>query len=133
MQRRRFWQPVRLTLKVRISSGVCVSHFKIQIPSTISEYAMDISMTRRENSSFMRSRLKLFDWSMRCPHQESALQAYLHIWRIWVFLRQEVKASGVKKLCGRFSAMKSTEDVSLCKRHLLRIIWNTSRSKIWGN
>ena len=28
------------------------------------------------------------------------------------------------------SEMKSTEAVFLCKRHLLRIIWNTSRSKI---
>lgn len=50
--------------------------------------------------------------------------------RISAFLRQEVRASGAKKLCGKFSAMKSTRAVLLCKRHLLRIIWNTSRSKI---
>ena len=50
--------------------------------------------------------------------------------RIWESLHQEEGKFGAKKLCGRFSAMRSTGAVSLCKRHLLRIIWNTSRSKI---
>ena len=52
---------MRVTLKARISNEVRANRFKPPTPNTISEYAMDIPMTRRGSSSFMGSRQKLFD------------------------------------------------------------------------
>ena len=45
-------------------------------------------------------------------------------------LRQGARESGAKKRCEKFSLMKSIRAVLLCKKHLLKIIWNTSRSKM---
>lgn len=45
-------------------------------------------------------------------------------------LRQGARESGAKKRCEKFSLMKNIRAVLLCKKHLLKIIWNTSRSKM---
>ena len=49
----------RAFLKARTSNGDCVNLSKIQIPSIINEYVMDIPMISKGNSLFMKDKQRL--------------------------------------------------------------------------